>query len=113
MRRGGCGDAMPDAAPEPSDLIDTEAPTSGGEKVDTVAYARASERGPKEPDLAHPGAGETLDVEAPVSGSGGVRADPRQHSRHARAGVCSSGQRSPVAWACSAGASRSTMSAAL
>ena len=62
---------MPDAESDPSDLIDPEAPAVGGEKIDTVAYAGAPERDRTKPDLAHPGAGETLDVEAPPPGFGG------------------------------------------
>ena len=61
--------------PEPSDLIDPEAPTAGGERVDTLTYAGASEE-TAAADLAHPSAAETLDVEAPAPGAKRGEATP-------------------------------------
>ena len=54
----GSGRAMPSTPPEPADLIDPEAPTQGGDRVDTAAYAaptppkaaRKPRAGPAAPD---------------------------------------------------------------
>ncbi len=76
---------------DPSDLIDPEAPAAGGERIDTPAYAGAPEE-IGAPDLAHPSAAETLDVEAPAPGAKRGEATPPPPSAGLGADVAHAGE---------------------